>query len=251
MVALVKPQSSSMAAIARAVAARLVSVRDWGSSSFINLPLIYPGGGFVTIKLEQVKADTFKVSDNGFAFREIESIGAQRSFAKTALGLVEPMSVVLDRRAISTEASSQELERAICDVAMASWQVADRICNRPADEDEGEIEEYLKDRLSTIFGPEKVESDCKIVGVSTTEWELSAIVSVADHRAVFHAVSNHGNSVYRTSAAFHDLAALDKPPTLTSVVRSKKALGPWLSILAQAGNVIEEEQGDPVYRKAA
>jgi hypothetical protein len=134
---------------------------------------------------------------------------------------------------------------------MASWQIADRIYSRAADEDESEIQEYLKDRLSSIFGAEKVDLDQKLIGPSMSEWELSAVVKMPDHLAVFHAVSNHGNSVFRTSAAFHDLALLEKPPTLTSVVRSKPALGPKFGILAQAGNVIEEEQADSVYLKAA
>jgi hypothetical protein len=243
--------SSSVAEVARTAAASLVSVKDWGSSSFISLPLIYPGGGFVTVKLERVKSGTIRVSDNGFAFRELESIGAQRSFGKMAPGIIEPLSVEVDRRRVFVDVAFDQVERAICDVAIASWQIADRVVGRAAEQDEIEIQEYLKDRLVSIFGTEKVEPDYKLVGPSTTEWDVSAVVKLSDHMAVFHAVANQPYSVFRTSAAFHDLANLPKPPTLTSVVRSKQAMGAKFALLAQAGRVIEEEQDDKVYLSAA
>ena len=149
------------------------------------------------------------------------------------------------------DANIDQVERAICDVAIASWQIADRIIGRAAEQDEIEIQESLKERLVSIFGSEKVEPDYKLVGPSTTEWDVSAVVKFPDHMAVFHAVANQPYSVFRTSAAFHDLANLPKPPTLTSVVRSKQAMGARFALLAQAGRVIEEEQDDTVYMNAA
>ena len=80
---------------------------------------------------------------------------------------------------------------------------------------------------------------------------MSAVVTAGEHKAVFHAVGDHANSVYRTNTAFHDLGALDDPPALVAVVNDRKALGPKLGLLAQAGHVIESEQPDDVYRRAA
>ena len=68
--------------------------------------------------------------------------------------------------------------------------------------------------------------------------------------AVFQAVGDHANSVYRATAAFHDIASLPDAPTLVSVVRSKAEMGPKLSLLAQASRVIEEGQPDQVYERA-
>jgi hypothetical protein len=245
-------QVVSVAEAADAAAAALVSVRHWGGSSFINLPLIYPSGSFVTVKLEQVGREAIRVSDNGFAYRELESIGVQRSFAKTANSIAEAESLEVNKRAIFVDVPHAQLSRAICDVAIASWQVADRIFSRAAEEDEAEIEDYLRQRLASVFGADHVNAEqAKIVGASTSEWEVSAVVELPNRVAVFHAVSNHSNSVFRTSTAFHDLAALDNPPSLTAVVRSKAALGPKLNLLAQAGNVIEEDQPNNVYLRAA
>ena len=80
---------------------------------------------------------------------------------------------------------------------------------------------------------------------------MSAIVCLSGKSAVFQAVSERAGSVYRTSAAFHDLALLEHPPTLVAVVQSKAALGTKLGLLAQAGRVIEQGQSDDVFRRAA
>src|SRR3546814_11423671 len=53
------------------------------ASSYINMPLLYPDGSCVTLRIDRL-SDRFRVSDNGFAYREIEDLGAERSFAGTA-----------------------------------------------------------------------------------------------------------------------------------------------------------------------
>jgi hypothetical protein len=89
------------------------------------------------------------------------------------------------------------------------------------------------------------------VGSSTTEWKFSAILHVEGKMAIFQAVGDHANSIYRVSAAFHDLMQHPEPPTLISVVRNRAGLGAKFGILAQAGRVIEEDQSDAVFFRAA
>jgi hypothetical protein len=230
------------------VARQLVGVQHWGESSFVSLPFVYPGGSSVTVKLELVEGG-FRVSDNGFAYREIESLGMQRSFPNAARAAAEPESLEVDRRTIFVDVPEEELARAIADVAAASWQVATTIVARTTEDDEEDIVADLRERLSGVFG-KQVAAEHKIVGQSTSEWEVSAIVKTNSHRTVFHAVSNHPNSVFKASAAFHDLAALHTPPSLVAVVRDRKALGSRFGLLAQAGRVIEVAQPDDVYRRA-
>jgi hypothetical protein len=236
--------------IADAVARGLVSVRRVGDSSFINLPLIYPSGSAVTVRLDRV-AKGVRVSDNGFAYRELESFGAQRSFGKTATGIAETEAIEIGRRTVFVDVPIDEIERAICDVAAVSWQIADRIVGRLADEESADIEEYLRERLVSVFAANlKKPPEHKIVGASSNEWDVSAVIQLPGGTAVFHAVSNHPNAVFKTSTAFHDLANLDNAPKLVAVVRDKAALGSRLALLAQAGRVIEGEQPDDVYLRA-
>lgn len=243
-------RDGNLATVAEAVASSLVKARYLGGSTFINLPLIYPGGEFVTVKIDR-HPNGVRVSDNGFAYRELESFGVQRSFANTAATIAEAETLEVNRRAIFVDVPIDQLERAICDVAIASWQVADRVIGRAADEEEAAIQEYLGERLVAIFGVAHVNAEQAKIKGQFAEWDVSAVVQTKKHLTVFHAVSNHPNSVFKTSTCFHDLAALEKPPHLVSVVRNKAALGPRYGLLSQAGRVIEEEQPDDVYLRAA
>jgi hypothetical protein len=242
--------ANSIGTIAESVARGLVSVRRVGDSSFINLPLVYPSGSAVTVRLDRV-AKGIRVSDDGFAYRELESFGAQRSFGNTAPRIAEAEAIEVGRRTVYVDVSLEELERAICDVAAVSWQIADRIVGRLADEEAADIEEYLRERLVHVFAANLSRPpEHRIVGASSNEWDVSAVVQLPGGTAVFHAVSNHPSAVFKTSTAFHDLANLDNPPKLVAVVRDKTALGAKLALLAQAGRVIEGEQPDDVYLRA-
>lgn len=248
MAALVKPDRSLKATV-DAVVKDLVRASHNRDSSYVSLPLIYPGGSSVTLKIDRT-AHGLRVSDNGFGFRELEAVGADSSFARAASRFVADDDLALNKRAIFVDVPDEDqLLRAICDVGSASWRTVDAIYARLPDETE--IEDYLRERLQKIFGERDVTPDAKVVGASTTEWAFSASVRHDGHVTIFHAVSEHANSVYRTSTAFHDIAALDNPPSLVAVVKSLKAMGSKLGILSQAGRVMEEDQPDATYLQAA
>lgn len=235
--------------ITAAIAPNLVTCREWGDASFISLPMVYPGGSFVTVRLTHCP-DGIRVSDAGFAYREAESFGAGRSFAQTARPIAEALGVTVGKRVIFADVPEHEVERAIFDVSAASHAVADKIVVRASADAEADISDVLHARLDGLFAG-AVEHDGKIRGASSTEWEVSAITKKADGRAVFLVVPNYPVSVYKASTAFHDLAALDNPPRLVSVVKNKAEMGSHYSILAQAGRVIEVDQSDDVYLRAA
>ena len=68
---------------------------------------------------------------------------------------------------------------------------------------------------------------------------------------VFQAVSNHANSINRASTAFHDIAELPNPPARVAVVKDREEMGVNLRVLSQAGRVIQGDQPDEIYKKAA
>lgn len=238
--------------ICRSFVPGLVSWRDFGDASFINMPLVYPGGAFVTVRLSYVyhNAPMIRVSDSGFAFREIESFGAERSFPKTARAIADEFGVEVGKRSIYVDVDNpEEVERAVFDVSAASHAVAKRIVSNVAHEGEAAISDALHQRLDLLF-PNAVEHDGKYIGASSTEWEVTAVAKVDGHTAVFQAVPNYPVSVFKASTAFHDLAALEHAPSLVSVVVSKAEMGKNYAILAQAGRVVEIGQGDNVFLKA-
>jgi hypothetical protein len=227
----------------------LVTVQRVVNDAFINLPFIYPSGASVTVKVTPHRG-FYRVSDAGFAFREIEAIGAERSFPGVASPIITASDLKRDASVLFADVDKDCLFRAICDVGMASWQIADRIYARASEESDDDVEEYLRTRLEHIFGAAHVHPG-KMVGASTSEWDVTAIVERGGKSTVFQAVAPHANSVYRTNSAFHDLAALDNAPKLVAVVRDKTALGARLALLAQAGRIIEDKQPDDVYERAA
>lgn len=239
----------ALSKISETIAPNLISTRNWGDASFISLPMVYPSGSFVTVRLTYAPGG-IRVSDSGFAYREAESFGATRSFANSARAVVEKYGVEIGRRAIFVDVPVDEVERAIFDVSAASKALAERIVANISQDGEAAISELLHARLDHLF-PTAVEHEGKIVGASTTEWDVTAVTKVNGHSTVFQAVPNWPVSVFKASTAFHDLAALENPPTLVSVVSKKAEMGKNYSILAQAGKVIEVGQADDVFRKVA
>jgi len=232
------------------VAKELVKAHWHAGAHYINLPMLYPDGSSVTVRVDQPQNGIARVSDNGFAYREVEAVGAEASFPGTAAHVAEKRNVESNRRAVFAEAPVSQLHRAICDVAVASWEIVDRIYSRISERDETEVEQKLRDRLASVFGPNRLQQIRKLQGASSSDWDVSAIVKTNGSSAVFQVVSDHPNSIFRTATAFHDLAALEHAPRLIAVVEDKGRLGAKLGLLSQAGRVIEEGQRDEVFRRA-
>jgi hypothetical protein len=235
--------------IAEAIASRLVSVRSSGDASFLSLPMVYPSGSFVTVRLSHVSG-AVRVSDSGFAYRELESFGVGRSFSRTARTVSERFDLSVGKHSIYVDVPNEYVERAILEVGAASRDVADQIVSRALKDAEADISEELQKKLSRIFD-NLVDFDSKVVGASSTEWDVSASTSIYGHKTVFQAVSNYPVSVYKASTAFHDIAALDVPPRLVSVVASKSEMGANFSLRSQAGKVVEVRVEDAMLKDLA
>jgi len=235
---------------AERAAADLVRVSHWGDSSYVNLPMFMPGGSPVTVRVSGA-GNAFRVDDGGFAFREAEAIGGERSFSRAAARFAQAEGLAVGKRAISTTATADELQRAICDIGAASYSIAHDIYRRIAEDGLDEIQDYLRKRLEAVFQGARIESEQTLKGASTHDWTVSNVIYLADRAVVFQAVGNHAYSIYRASTAFHDLGELPSPPQCVAVVKDLQALGANLNVLAQAGRVIQGDQTDDAYRRAA
>lgn len=235
--------------ISSEIAPTLVSVRNWTDASFLSLPLVYPSGSFVTVRLTYER-EGIRVSDCGFAYREAESFGAGRSFAQTARHIADDYDLTVGKRSVYADVHMHEVTRAIFDVSAASHAIAEKIVARASVEGEASIADALHEKLDRLF-PSRVTYESTVVGSSSTEWDVDAVAKLDGKTAVFQAVPNYPITVFRTSTAFRDIALLDNPPSLVSVVSDKQEMGKNYSILAQAGRVIEINQGDNAYLRAA
>jgi hypothetical protein len=114
----------------------LLQARHWEDCSFINLPISYPGGGDVTIKVT-LNRSGFRVSDNGFAFREAEAYGLnEEKFSYVLSKIVAGTDLNKSQRTIYLDTDFSTLYGAICEVASASWRAAERIASNNEDDDE-------------------------------------------------------------------------------------------------------------------
>src|SRR5579883_3148471 len=102
--------------------ADLVRLERINGSCFVNLPLLYPDGSSVTVKIDQME-NGLRVSDAGFAYREIEDVDAARSFKRIANKVAEDAYVSVGDRVIFIDVQASHLDRAIRDVAEVSWRV--------------------------------------------------------------------------------------------------------------------------------
>jgi hypothetical protein len=234
-----------------AVARDLVRLQRVNGSTFINLPLLYPDGSSVTVRVDAT-AKGLRVSDNGFAFRDADDMGASRSFGQNKKAVAEEFGVQFAQKLIFTETAADGLFDAVCDVAAASWQIASRVFSRLPDEGEVALEEELAERLAGLFGPAHVEKNKQLHGASSVAWPVSALVSFPDHKTIFQAVGDNANSVNRSATAFRDLSLLPKPPRIVAVVRDLAALGARASLLTQASaRIVEQASPDGRWKAAA
>ena len=202
----------------------------------------------MTVRVDRVAAG-FRISDNGFAYREAECAGTEAAFARISKLIVDISDLQKNARSVFVDVSEEELYRAVCDVGAASWKIAEKLCAPNEDDEEPEEEETLTARLISIFGLDFVRPHQKLIGASTNPWPMTAVVERGGAIAAFQLVSGSTYSVYRTSSAFGDLADLEDPPNLVAVVPSKKLLGTKLGLLSRSGFVIEQEQPDTDYRR--
>lgn len=229
----------------------LVRLQKVNGSSYINLPLLYPDGSSVTIKIDQVNKG-LRVSDDGFAFRDAEDVDAVRSFGQNKKGIAEEFGVEFGGKCIFLNTSADGLFEAVCDVATASWQIAARVYSRLPDEDDVELECEVGARLKAIFGDERVKENENLSGSSSVDWPISALVSFDDHKTVFQVVGSNAASVNRTATAFRDLSLLHRPPKLVAVVNNLEELGPRASLISQSSaKILERGQKDEIWKEVA
>lgn len=241
--------SDTERAVADAIG-QLVRVSNWRDRVDVTLPLFYPSGSAVCLGVEATRFG-FSITDNGLAYRELQQLGVETFFGKNAPSVTEEAAVWHNTREVMSEATIDALASALADVAAASIRLTWKVLSKVSRKGQAEIADYLFERLQIVFGPAKVERSAIIVGPSTREWNVDAIVHLDEGTAIFQAVSNSHMSVYPTSAMFHDLALSESHHSMVAVVKNKQAMGSYFNILAQAGNVIEEAQADQVYERAA
>ncbi len=242
--------NSDLRDAAEAALRQLVSVKPDGDAVFVSLPLYYPSGSSVCLRISQ-RDHEYRVTDWAMAHREIELVGGDALFNRTAKRAAERTGALIAGEEVYSVCSLGELAPVIADIGWASHYIAHAIVDRAQRQSESDILISLTARLKHLFGENRVESEKLIAGFSTNDWNVSALVHIDGREAVFDVVSNHHASVFTTSTKFNDLKLLDNAPKTIAVVKDKAAMGAYYNILAQAGYVIQDDAPDMSFLSAA
>src|SRR3990167_9986088 len=107
MASLPIPETAVVKAVEDAVAV-LVRVSGWGQFAYVNLPIFMPSGAPATVRVRMAK-DGFEIDDGGYAYRELEAVGAERSFPREAANAAKLEELNTDTRRIWVTVPQSEL----------------------------------------------------------------------------------------------------------------------------------------------
>lgn len=223
----------------RQAIAGLVRASAWGQSYLISLPLIYPSGTAVGVKVTPSHGE-YVVTDGGLGFREAEDLEGQRSFGAHAGRIKDTVGVEYTTdHEFRMIANAQQLPTAIRRVGFASHRAVVKTLHSLPEVSEHEIGAELFQKLRDTFGKENVAGELKLPGASNIAWPFAAQVLQGKRRVLFDVVSPRWTSVVSAKSKFSDVRHLGKNTVPVAVVDSIDAMGKWLPLITQEAEVIE------------
>lgn len=230
---------------------RLVQASQVGDGFLISLPMFYPTGTAVGIRIEPAEGG-FYVSDFAMGYREAEDFGAERSFRYHVGKLIEGGGAEFTTgKQVRIRATEAQIKGAIIKVASISRDAAVKAYENAADWDDEELAADLFQRLTTVFGTDHVIARALKTGASSVQWKFAAKVQLEGREILFDAVSPHHNSVFSAVSKFNDVLREDDQIEGVAVVDDKNAMGKWLPLLSQTAIVIEDDASEDTLRHIA
>lgn len=242
------------------VGRQLIAVEHHVSGSFIRMPLLYPSGAIVVVRIEQSDGRYF-VSDWGLGYQETENYGAGSFYVRHARSIAERAGVGFDNQAFFVmEASREQLPGAVVTIGNCSQEAAIRAADALAEKTFEDNKERLYERLVSVFAKREgtatkvVTKNARVVGHSSTEWPIATLVTLprSGKLTIFEPVTKHHNSVAHATMKFHDIALLGKDaPNRVAVVEKKQEFGTFLGVLSQSADVVDESVSDDTILRLA
>lgn len=232
---------------ADAVVRQLVGVDHTNRRSLIWLPITYPSGSRLGVRLTN-GGDTYSLSDMALSYEESRNVRAQRAFNRHAPLVAEAAGVDFEQRSFRLSGIRQDqLPAAVIALANCAHSAVTLAVHKQAVADAREAEQRLFERLTRLFG--HAEQHKIVTGASGTPWDVDAVVRIGDREILFEAVGSVKQSIYATVAKYHDIARLPYPPLRVASVSHRDDLGSMLGVLSQAATVIEQDTPDSTVRQ--
>ena len=219
---------------------RLFSVEHFRAGSLVSIPVLYPSGASVVLEVTFSAGRVF-ISDRGGGHQEAEFIGATRMYAREALRVAAEAGIGFDGRDMFvTEVPIDSVSGAMAVVASCSANAANHCAQRASEREETDAKDALFEKLTAVYGKSGFEREIKMTGASNHEWKVDARVKHSHGQTIFNSVTKNYISATGTAAKFYDFSRLETPPRRVAVVTSKKELGDWIGVLANAADAVLE-----------
>lgn len=219
---------------------KLVRIEEFIGATLVSMPVLYPSGASVMLEISG-DHDQYFVSDRAGGYLEAELMGGQRIYAREAARAASGAGIGFDgRNMFFAEAQMSSLPAVMKVVAHCSQIAANSCALRMSEKIKSDIGQRLYERLVAVFSEPRVARDVEVVGASTHDWRVSAVVSGPHKKVVFDAVTPHPTSAVWTAAKFGDIARLDPPPSRVAVVSSRKDVGDMIGVISPSATAIIE-----------
>lgn len=185
----------SQANVIKQAMSDFISVLELRDGVKVATQCIYPSGAFVNVVVRGGE-DTFIVSDEGWAVREIESAGAHLANADKSLRqVVKPFGLEIHSGVIrSPQCGLSNLPAVIAIVANASSESAEWLFSHTKIKHDEKFREAVALFLRRDYG--KAVQEETIIGNSNKPHRFDNILRIDDHRKLLiDAVSNDRNSI--------------------------------------------------------
>lgn len=240
-------QRPGMDALMKGVAERLVGVRFGIGRYVFDLPIVLASGSKARVTVwPQDDGDTFIVSDDSSAFLEADAGSCNMSaFRRVAKERAAAVGARFDGQTmLILEVSLPKLAAAVAVMGSLVKEVVDETFLRSVAEKSDALEANFVDRLTGVFGGDKVHKGAELVGTSTVAHRFSALVESSSGRVAFDVFNHHGGSINAAFTKFSDLHMSEESPRLVGVTRSLELIGPKLTLINTVASVVEAGMSD-------
>lgn len=240
----------SISQIAEEVARALSYSKANNDGAMIVTPLVYPGGGRVSLRFQESPTGYF-VSDYGSARREAELMGGRSAFTRIARMAAERYSVRFDSDMMfDIDVPREALVAASIAVANASKFAVDRIAEKLSEEHASDQRVKLWERLEAAFPGAYLVREAAFMGASS-QWKFDAVLRNDNGHSVFDIVSPHATSVNAAVAKFLDIKDLGVSAPGRIAVAVEKQNTPHLALLGRTAKIIDISSRVETFRAAA
>ena len=242
----------NLKATADDVVRALAYARGSDTDAVITLPIMFPSGRAVTIKLLGGPLK-FTVTDDGATMREADLMGAADICRREARKVADETGVRFnDWELFEAECEMDRLAGMTAIVANAASTTLMRTADKFAERFAMRRREELSVRLGRIFGERAVAKNVEVPGASNKLWNFDARVALPSGRSgLFTVVTPSQTSIAFAYSKIDDLSRATPRPYLAAVLDGKLAADDKALLSRAANRLFLVDQPDDDFRIAA